>query len=66
MKFVVFGAHQAVNSQAMIEHWVLENGLFGNEKNMIETLTSNVQQLIQDAIDPDRLCNMFPGWAGWL
>lgn len=25
-----------------------------------------VQQLIQDAIDPDRLCYMFPGWAAWL
>ncbi|PWA52186.1 Peptidase S10, serine carboxypeptidase [Artemisia annua] len=38
---VVFGAghlvpaDQSVNSQAMIEDWVLENGLFGNEK-MIE------------------------------
>ncbi|TYJ98545.1 serine/threonine-protein kinase ATM isoform X1 [Cucumis melo var. makuwa] len=25
-----------------------------------------VQQLIQDAIDPDRLCHMFPGWGAWL
>lgn len=25
-----------------------------------------VQQLIQDAIDPDRLCRMFPGWGAWL
>ncbi|KAH7550459.1 hypothetical protein JRO89_XS13G0195200 [Xanthoceras sorbifolium] len=25
-----------------------------------------VQQLIQDAIDPERLCQMFPGWGAWL
>lgn len=25
-----------------------------------------VQQLIQDAIDSERLCQMFPGWGAWL
>ncbi|KDO69652.1 hypothetical protein CISIN_1g0001721mg, partial [Citrus sinensis] len=25
-----------------------------------------VQQLIQDAIDPERFCLMFPGWGAWL
>ncbi|KDO69657.1 hypothetical protein CISIN_1g0001721mg, partial [Citrus sinensis] len=24
------------------------------------------QQLIQDAIDPERFCLMFPGWGAWL
>ncbi|KAL1153771.1 hypothetical protein V6Z11_A09G199000 [Gossypium hirsutum] len=24
------------------------------------------QQLIQDAIDPERLCQMFPGWGAWM
>lgn len=25
-----------------------------------------VQQLIQNAVDTDRLCQMFPGWGAWL
>ncbi|KAM2231260.1 hypothetical protein ACFX1S_015569 [Malus domestica] len=25
-----------------------------------------VQLLIQDAIDPERLCQLFPGWGAWL
>lgn len=29
-------------------------------------LNLQVQQLIQDAIDPERLCQLFPGWGAWL
>lgn len=25
-----------------------------------------VQQLLQDATDPDNLCKMYAGWASWL
>lgn len=34
-------ADQSLNSQAMIEDWVLENGLFGDE---IENLKSNLRR----------------------
>ena len=30
------------------------------------TVEGQVQQLLQEAQDPDRLCRMFPGWAPWL
>ncbi|KAL4586694.1 hypothetical protein LXL04_011336 [Taraxacum kok-saghyz] len=46
MNVVVFGAghlvpaDQVLNSQAMIEDWILEKGLFVNNKQMIATLTN--------------------------
>ncbi|GJS92892.1 WAT1-related protein [Tanacetum coccineum] len=45
------------------------NPIQGKRRKHIQTveeaLLGEVQQLIPDAIDPDRLCNMFPGWAAW-
>ncbi|XP_023765032.1 serine/threonine-protein kinase ATM isoform X1 [Lactuca sativa] len=40
--------------------------LDGYEEGEMRSVHGQVQQLIQDAIDPDRLCQMFPGWASWL
>ncbi|KAL8457793.1 hypothetical protein ACS0TY_035608 [Phlomoides rotata] len=40
--------------------------LDGYEDGEMRSIHGQVQQLIQDAIDPDRLCNMFPGWGAWL
>ncbi|KAH6798041.1 Serine/Threonine-kinase ATM-like protein [Perilla frutescens var. hirtella] len=40
--------------------------LDGYEDGEMRSVHGQVQQLIQDAIDPDRLCHMFPGWAAWL
>ncbi|URE12214.1 FATC domain [Musa troglodytarum] len=40
--------------------------LDGYEAGEIRSVQGQVQQLIQDAIDMDRLCHMFPGWAAWL
>ncbi|KAJ8476072.1 hypothetical protein OPV22_019799 [Ensete ventricosum] len=40
--------------------------LDGYEAGEIRSVQGQVQQLIQDAIDIDRLCHMFPGWAAWL
>ncbi|XP_022135092.1 serine/threonine-protein kinase ATM isoform X3 [Momordica charantia] len=40
--------------------------LDGYEDGEMRSVHGQVQQLIQDAIDPDRLCNMFPGWGAWL
>ncbi|PIN15510.1 Non-specific serine/threonine protein kinase [Handroanthus impetiginosus] len=40
--------------------------LDGYEDGEMRSVHGQVQQLIQDAIDPDRLCHMFPGWGAWL
>ncbi|KAI5683411.1 hypothetical protein M9H77_04639 [Catharanthus roseus] len=40
--------------------------LDGYEEGEMRSVHGQVQQLIQDAIDPDRLCQMFPGWGAWM
>lgn len=40
--------------------------LDGYEEGEMRSVRGQVQQLIHDAIDPDRLCHMFPGWGAWL
>ncbi|KAI4341400.1 hypothetical protein MLD38_026129 [Melastoma candidum] len=40
--------------------------LDGYEDGELRSIHGQVQQLIQDAIDPERLGHMFPGWGAWL
>ncbi|CAM8916047.1 unnamed protein product [Rhodiola kirilowii] len=40
--------------------------LDGYEDGEMRSVHGQVQQLIQDAIDPERLSQMFPGWGAWL
>ncbi|KAF6155450.1 hypothetical protein GIB67_019976 [Kingdonia uniflora] len=40
--------------------------LDGYEEGEMRSVHGQVQQLIQDAIDQERLCQMFPGWGAWL
>lgn len=40
--------------------------LDGYEEGEMRSVHGQVQQLIHDATDPDRLCHMFPGWGAWL
>ncbi|XP_054822230.1 serine/threonine-protein kinase ATM-like isoform X1 [Prosopis cineraria] len=40
--------------------------LDGYEEGEMRSVHGQIQQLIQDAIDPERLCQMFPGWGAWL
>ncbi|KAE8124229.1 hypothetical protein FH972_019134 [Carpinus fangiana] len=40
--------------------------LDGYEEGEMRSVHGQVQQLIQDAIDSERLCHMFPGWASWM
>ncbi|KAG0491470.1 hypothetical protein HPP92_004868 [Vanilla planifolia] len=40
--------------------------LDGYEDGEMRSVAGQVQQLIQDAIDTDRLSQMFPGWGAWL
>ncbi|XP_045816356.1 serine/threonine-protein kinase ATM isoform X4 [Trifolium pratense] len=40
--------------------------LDGYEDGEMRSTHGQVQQLIQDAIDSERLCQMYPGWGAWL
>ncbi|KAK6920707.1 Phosphatidylinositol 3-/4-kinase, catalytic domain [Dillenia turbinata] len=40
--------------------------LDGYEGGEMRSVHGQVQQLIQDAIDPERLCQLYPGWGAWL
>ncbi|KAL6011510.1 hypothetical protein ACLOJK_001958 [Asimina triloba] len=40
--------------------------LDGYEEGEMRSIQGQVQQLIQDAIDAERLCQMFPGWGAWM
>ncbi|KAM7277000.1 hypothetical protein ACFE04_018866 [Oxalis oulophora] len=40
--------------------------LDGYEEGEMRSVHGQVQQLIQDAIDTDRLCQMFAGWGAWM
>nr|CAD1842809.1 unnamed protein product [Ananas comosus var. bracteatus] len=40
--------------------------LDGYEEGEMRSVQGQVQQLIQNAVDTDRLCQMFPGWGAWL
>ncbi|KAK8940154.1 Serine/threonine-protein kinase ATM [Platanthera guangdongensis] len=44
----------------------IKQKLDGYEDGEMRSVAGQVQQLIQDAIDTDRLCQMFPGWGAWL
>ncbi|KFK34114.1 hypothetical protein AALP_AA5G103600 [Arabis alpina] len=40
--------------------------LDGYEGGEMRSIHGQAQQLIQDAIDADRLAHMFPGWGAWM
>ncbi|XP_058091812.1 serine/threonine-protein kinase ATM isoform X2 [Magnolia sinica] len=40
--------------------------LDGYEEGEMRSVQGQVQQLIQDAIDAEHLCQMFPGWGAWM
>jgi len=40
--------------------------LDGYEGGEMRSLQGQIQQLVQDAQDPERLSHMFPGWGAWL
>jgi ataxia telangiectasia mutated family protein len=40
--------------------------LGGIEDGELRSIEGQVQQLIQDARDPDKLCRLYPGWAAWV
>ena len=40
--------------------------LDGTEDGELRSVEGQVQQLLQDARDPDKLCRLYPGWAAWV
>ena len=40
--------------------------LEGRESGEFRGVEGQVQQLLQDAQDPEKLCRMFAGWAAWV
>jgi ataxia telangiectasia mutated family protein len=40
--------------------------LDGYEGSELRSVEGQVQQLLQDAQDPEKLCVMYPGWAAWV
>ena len=41
-------------------------GCMGTGEGEAKSVEGQVQQLLQEAQDPDRLCRLFVGWAPWL
>ncbi|XP_031496138.1 serine/threonine-protein kinase ATM isoform X2 [Nymphaea colorata] len=44
----------------------VKHKLDGYEEGEMRSVQGQVQQLIQNAVDTDRLAHMFPGWGAWL
>ncbi|XP_044477149.1 serine/threonine-protein kinase ATM isoform X3 [Mangifera indica] len=59
------GEHEG-NKDATRALMRVKQKLDGYEDGEMRSVHGQVQQLIQDAINPERLCLMFPGWGAWL
>ncbi|CAI6002505.1 unnamed protein product [Closterium sp. NIES-65] len=60
------GAAMEGNEEATRALLRVKQKLDGFEDGEMRSLAGQVQQLIKDAQDPDRLAVMFPGWGAWL
>ena len=56
----------SVNTDAERTLLRLKQKLQGYEHGETLSVHGQINQLIQEAQDPDRLCKMFPGWAPWV
>jgi len=61
----VRGADVIQSADAERALWRVRQKLDGVEDGEPRSIDGQVQQLIQDARDPDKLCVMYPGWAPW-
>lgn len=57
------GVQNADAERALLRVRQKLDGVEGGEQRSVE---GQVQQLLQDARDPDKLCRLFPGWAAWV
>ena len=60
------GAPQEGNLDAERALMRVGQKLDGYEGSELRSVEGQVQQLLQDAQDADKLCAMYPGWAPWL
>jgi len=44
----------------------LQEKLEGVEDSTPLSVTGQVNHLIQEAMDPHNLCQLFPGWQAWI
>ena len=44
----------------------LQEKLEGIEDGTLLSVTGQVNHLIQEAMDPHNLCQLFPGWQAWI
>ena len=60
------GAPQEGNLDAERALMRVAQKLDGYEGSELRSIEGQVQQLLQDAQDPEKLCAMYPGWAAWV
>ena len=60
------GAPQEGNLDAERALMRVAQKLDGYEGSELRSVEGQVQQLLQDAQDPEKLCAMYPGWAAWV
>ena len=60
------GAPQEGNLDAERALMRVAQKLDGYEGSELRSIEGQVQQLLQDAQDPEKLCAMYPGWASWV
>jgi hypothetical protein len=62
---------QGASVPCTASRWEIQAGrqqlsCMGPGEGEAKSVEGQVQQLLQEAQDPDRLCRMFVGWASWL
>ena len=61
-----YGAQSVQNADAERALLRVRQKLDGVDDGQPRPVEAQVQQLLQNARDPDRLCRLFPGWAAWV
>jgi ataxia telangiectasia mutated family protein len=61
-----YGAQGVQNADAERALLRVRQKLDGVDDGQPRPVEAQVQQLLQNARDPDKLCRLFPGWAAWV
>ena len=61
-----YGAQAVQNADAERALLRVRQKLDGVDDGQPRPVEAQVQQLLQTARDPDKLCRLFPGWAAWV
>ena len=63
---VDYGSQRVQNADAERALLRVRQKLDGVDDGQPQPVEAQVQQLLQTARDPDKLCRLFPGWAAWV